>query len=139
MKCKLCREFIQKYPLIHKDNKLTHKLDDNVYCAQIVCAFEKKYIFDTSNWNCETMNRLRDIAEIFFTYRDDMQNGSIGIIPIPIIDVGDEIEVGYIIMAWYKDRGRTGQAYVMDDESNPMKLNKETAEAVVKYYDNKKN
>lgn len=139
MSCKLCKKFYKKYPLKIYNGRKSHKISDNVYSAPIACAFEDRSHleeFSTENWNCETMNVLRELAEDFFTYRDDMKNGSIGIVPIP-----DDVifQAGYIVMTWYKNRGRTAQAYVMNDESIPEKLDKKTAEAIIEYYDNNPN
>ncbi|EMT54781.1 hypothetical protein I532_04215 [Brevibacillus borstelensis AK1] len=73
------------------------------------CAFERE-TFSPDNWNCATMNALRNIAEAQgHTHRDDMGPCSIGFVPFE----GDD--AGYIVMTWYKNRGRTGNAVVMRD------------------------
>ncbi|MBR8661188.1 hypothetical protein [Brevibacillus sp. NL20B1] len=76
------------------------------------CAFETG-VFSPDNWNCATMNALREISrQLRTTYRDDMAAASIGYVPFE----GDEYS-GYIVMTWYKDRGRTGNAFIAwDDE-----------------------
>ena len=94
------------------------------------CAFGEK-VFTSNNWNCATMNLLRDKVEEFFTYRNDMRSASIGIINIPESEKED-IQQGYLIMTWYKERGQTGQAYIMWDENEPQILTLKTAEFILK-------
>jgi hypothetical protein len=130
MKCRLCEKWYKEFPLTNKDGEEVHKIDEHCFSGRVMCAFEGP-AFDEENWNCSTMNILRDIAEQFYVNRDDMNNASIGIIPIPEIE---HIRGGYIVMTWYKDRGATGQAYIMCDELKPVPLDKETAEATVEYY-----
>jgi len=77
------------------------------------CAFESD-VFSPDNWNCATMNTLRDIAEsLGTTMHRDLDDASIGYVPL-----GDDGEYsGYVVMTWYKNRGRTGNALIMwDDE-----------------------
>jgi len=77
------------------------------------CAFESG-VFDPHNWNCATMNALREKAEEYeLMYRDDMGAGSIGVIPF---------KFGYIVVTWYKNRGRTGNALIMytDEKERPL-------------------
>lgn len=101
-----------------------------------VCAFTNG-IFSTNNWNCATMNILREKAEKFFTYRDDLVNSSIGIIDIPEAD-DENIQQGYLVMTWYKNRGKTAYAYVMDDDHKPQVLTLKTAEFIIKTGKDKK-
>jgi hypothetical protein len=82
------------------------------------CAF-KNGIFTTDNWNCATMNELRRISRELDTYqRDDMSCGSIGYVRMDNNHAPDDFDTygGYIVMTWYKDRGRTGNAVFMTDE-----------------------
>jgi hypothetical protein len=49
-----------------------------------------------------------------------MGAGSFGVLWIP--DYG-EFNAYYVVMAWYKNRGRTGQAwYFSEDEAHPLPL-----------------
>lgn len=92
MPCKMCKER-GKPPWFGDDPR---------------CAFESG-VFNTDNWNCATMNALRDLAEkLGTTYRDDLAAGSIGYVPFENEDYS-----GYIVMTWYKNRGRTDNAVVM--------------------------
>ncbi len=66
-----------------------------------------------------TLNRLRDAADEDPAYRyrhDDI--GSIGVVPVPLIEGEDHEECrggGFIMMTWYKNRGRTTRAYRVDE------------------------
>lgn len=89
------------------------------------CAFGEN-LFNSHNWNCATMNELRDIAfKLGLTNRNDSDSASFGAVPF-----GE----GYIAMTWYKNRGATGNAVVMWD-NNPLKeLTEEIAlEAIGQY------
>lgn len=95
------------------------------------CAFENG-VFDTENWNCATMNELRDISERLETNRrDDNACACIGYVPFE----GDEYS-GYIVMTWYKNRGRTGNALIMwdDEKERPLKVE----DAIEAVHQNKK-
>lgn len=92
------------------------------------CAFEYDY-FNTANWNCATMSRLRIIAEQLGTImRDDNSCACIGYVPldadlyVPGRYGPPDMKSGYIVMTWYKERGRTGQALIMWDDEPPRPL-----------------
>jgi len=100
------------------------------------CAFVGG-VFTTDNWNCATMNRLRDMtgeledkgrADTFY-FRDDMDAGTIGVLRV----VGMKYS-GYIVMTWYKRRGRVGQAVFMSDDDEPIKLTLDIAEDAIGTY-----
>jgi hypothetical protein len=75
------------------------------------CAFESG-VFSGDNWQCATMNDLREAAaERGTTMRDDLECGSFGYLPF-----SGEDGAGYIAMSWYKDRGATGMAVVLEDD-----------------------
>jgi hypothetical protein len=82
------------------------------------CAFESG-VFDTDNWMCATMNALRDKAEDNRVYNND-QSGAL----LP------DGEGSYIVLSWYKNRGRTEGAWVFD-ESDLERLTLENAEALL--------
>lgn len=133
MKCKKCQEYYDKYPLVEEDDllegkKMVHRLDEHCSSSPIECAFSSGE-FSTDNWGCRTMSLLRDYSDDFFKYRDDFVNGSIGVLPVPEYkDLS-----GYVVMTWYKDRGRTGQAYIMDDDEEPRRLTLKEAEDLIEY------
>ncbi len=95
------------------------------------CAFEDvgdglDQEFCPSNWMCATMLLLRD--RCLWRHREDLSAGSIGVLPIP--DAVDGCR-GYLVLAWYKDRGSTGRAYILneDDDAEPLLLSQ--AEAIL--------
>ena len=126
--CQRCEIFYQKYPLQEGEDGREHRIDDVFSNSPVKCAFEKGK-FDHDNWNCETMNQLREHCD--FERRDDMSAACIGVIHIPDVKVEDLPQQGYIVMTWYKQRGKTGQSYVMCDDDVPEPLTLETAEYVL--------
>lgn len=109
MKCKLCQE-----------RGKTWQGDDPK------CAFPEG-IFDESNWNCATMNKLRNLAERYGNYewQEDMNIAS--------LKLNTDDYLGWVVLTWYKSRGRTGTAsYITDDRVEPLTIRK--AEACLKVY-----
>jgi hypothetical protein len=102
------------------------------------CAFED-FTFSADNWNCATMNRLRNISEeLKRSSRCDMSCGSIGYVPVDndYAPITYEGYGGYIVMMWYKERGRTGNAMFMtDEESVPLTL--EHVDIAIESYENR--
>jgi len=105
------------------------------------CAFESNK-FDNDNWNCATMNKLRSIASVdygnrtTFWSRDDIISASIGVVKI----LDDTLpQVGWIVMTWYKSRGKTGQAIVVKDDYEPETLQVDVAVKTAKDYEGLKN
>lgn len=81
------------------------------------CAFDSCGNFTNDNWNCATMSDLRSLSEVKqvvnFNNRDDNSAGSIGVVIIP-----DNLDFrGYLIMTWYKSRGKCSTALIINDES----------------------
>jgi len=128
MKCKACQEWYKKYPLKKIDKEMVHEIEKEFHYSPIRCAFENG-VFSKENWNCQTMSKLREVCD--YSARDDMSAGSMGAMPIDESEK-EGIQQGFIIMTWYKDRGATGAAYVMEDESEPELLNLKTAEFMMK-------
>ena len=134
MKCKLCQKYYKKYPLKENRGELMHEIDKALHQSPIECAFENDN-FSTDNWCCQTLSELRDLCEEKGHYeRDDMRCASIGVLPIPESE-DNNVQQGYLVMTWYKDRGRTGQAWVMWDDELPKKLNLKTAQFIVSQSD----
>ena len=132
--CKLCEEFYKMYPL---NKEGYHVISAYERCEAIKCGFDEEGQFKTDNWNCMTLNELRDIAEQSedcYFYRDDLYAGTIYVLPIPE-PPGDEIQRGYVILTCYKERGHIGNAIVINDEDEHIeKLSLKTAEWVIKAY-----
>lgn len=126
--CPRCEQFYKKYPLQDGDDGKEHRIEEDYSMDPVKCAFEKG-VFDHDNWNCETMNELRESCD--YERRDDMSAASFGVIHIPDVNPGGELQQGYIVMTWYKHRGKTGQAYVMCDDDEPVPLTPKTAEYVL--------
>lgn len=81
--------------------------------------------FSPDNWQCETALALRDIAD-----RDDAafrdSDEALGVIPF---------EGAFVVISWYKNRGRTGMIVVMQDGEEPRKLNLSEAEKILAHYE----
>jgi hypothetical protein len=100
------------------------------------CAFVDG-VFTSDNWNCATMNKLRDIADILeTTSRNDNSCGSIGYVPMDndYAPIHFDTSGGYIVMMWYKSRGKTGNAVFMTDNKT-IPLTIEHAELAIKAYE----
>jgi len=132
MSCKLCQEFRKKYPLKNGKHVII-KDEPTLSMSPIKCAFEKKE-FSINNWNCETCNALRDLIEEHgYRDRDDLRSASIGVLRIPESDK-NYIQQGYVVLSWYKNRGRIGRAYVLWDDSPIEILTLRTAELIIDKY-----
>lgn len=127
MTCRLCKERGKKWE------------GDDPQCA--FPSGEPSAGFDADNWQCATMNALRDIAEAGghgdFHYRCDSAAGSISVIRFehpeghPTDPYGLP-PAGYIVLSFYKNRGTTGQAIVMHDDHAPRPLTLYDAEGALK-------
>jgi hypothetical protein len=83
------------------------------------------------------MNRLRDIAsELGTTTRNDLSCGSIGYVPMNADYAPSHFDTfsGYVVMTWYKERGRTGYALFMNDEGK-QELTLQHAELAIRTYE----
>lgn len=105
--------------------------------SPVQCAFTNG-VFDSDNWQCATANGLRTLIDEniqplakFYT-REDMRQGSLGVISIPESE-GEGVQQGYLVMSWYKNRGRTGQAWVFWTDSTAEQLTLSTAEFILNY------
>lgn len=83
------------------------------------CAFTKTF-FSPDNWNCATMNALRDLAEERTIWNDDSQAA---ILPIP--------DGGFLVLRWYKNRGRTEVAAVLSTDGEFLAFGIRTAENIL--------
>ncbi len=132
-KCPRCKEFYDKYPL-QADG--LHHLGSQLL-SPVRCAFDESGKFQSDNWNCQTMNRLRELCgedgeerEDAWYWRNDIASSSIGVLPIP--DVMDIETGGYVVMTWYKRKGNIGNAIIVrsNEESTPLTL--EVAEVILR-------
>jgi hypothetical protein len=61
--------------------------------------------------------------------RDDNRAASVGVIRIPDSDL--KYQSGYMVATWYKNRGTTGQMWIMWDDELPELLRLDTAEFIL--------
>ncbi len=95
-----------------------------------VCAL-KNGKFSDDNWNCATMNKLREIAiRLGLTYRDDIGCGSCGVVPFE----GEDYS-GFIVITWHKERGRTKNAIFLSDDRPIGEIDLKTALDAIQYWE----
>lgn len=87
------------------------------------CAFGEFGEFIADNWNCETMNELR--GAYIWKHRDDQVKGSICVLPVGEIS---GTSMGYLVLTYYKDRGETGGARIVQDDQPDVPLSRFIAE-----------
>src|SRR5688572_8869362 len=88
------------------------------------CAFDESGVFLTDNWMCATMDELRDRTKEGTFCHEDTRHGLIA------LDGGV-----FVALCWYKNRGRTGTAIIMDDEGHCQPLDLATAHDVLNGHD----
>jgi hypothetical protein len=94
------------------------------------CAFEIGRPFSTQNWCCATMAALRGACEETAVYSDEEY---VGAVPIPELCERDgELRFTHIVLSWYKHRGRTSGATVVDSEGGFHPLTLGVADAVAR-------
>jgi len=77
------------------------------------CGFPDQKPFVGLNWNCATLNDLRDHAEKVEVYNEDQYAA---VLPIP--DSGE-----FIVLTWYKHRGCTeGACVISGSQVRPLTL-----------------
>lgn len=109
MVCKYCQERIDSHEHVKREEKIVLKISENMFSEFPICAFKgDKYTKD--NWACQTMFKLREIADYHGWNNDE----SIDVIHIPEDD-NMEAFSGYLVLTYYKGRGRSGNAYIMCD------------------------
>lgn len=69
------------------------------------CAFDDNGVFVSDNWNCATMNALRNIATKYYTWNEDEYCA-----PVPIREEGV-----FVVLSWYKNRGCTYGAWLVSE------------------------
>lgn len=105
--CRRCKEYNTKYP-----------------SSAIQCAFKNKTkTFNKDNWNCATMNALRKIAEEGCYWNEDQH---LGVVPL-------KGEGGFLVLSWYKDKGRTSGAWIIE-ESRIKRLTLKKADRIIELY-----
>ena len=101
------------------------------------CGFlESK--FSPANWNCATVNAIRDICDarpkgVDYQYCEDENYAT-----VKIDDLLNDREgrwMGYALwVQWYKSRGRTQQMFLLGDDE-PRRPTEEECLAIIAYYE----
>lgn len=79
------------------------------------CAFRDGR-FSSNNWNCATMNRLRALVTDDWDRVHYSEDQFCGVLPF---------EGDFLVLSWYKRRGKTEGAWIVDEEwPNPLTLDK---------------
>ena len=86
------------------------------------CAFLAD-TFSTDNWNCATMHELRTICEDRAVYNEDQYSAV-----VPVFDCGE-----FLVLSWYKRRGRTEGAWIIDS-GNVLPLTIQEAVVIIEQY-----
>lgn len=119
--CERCKDFYERHPLGEEGHEGTY------LGGAVTCAFDENGDFKIENWNCRTMTFLRDYCLEQYTNRDDADGGSIGVFTIP----ENDLVSGYLVLTYYKNRGRTEGAYVMYSDDSPEPLTLEIADEII--------
>lgn len=97
-----------------------------------VCAFGYDGLFRKDNWNCATMSVLLHARPDAVTASGDY---SMLVLPFPDhCSTGDECET-HVLFYWYKNRGKTSLALVVEAPGAPRLLKLDEAERLADYYD----
>ncbi len=135
--CTRCQAFYDMHPL--QDGH--HMPFPGVKMGAITCAFPDG-TFTPHHWNCQTMIALRELvnpdqestsAHFFHAFHYNADDSRFGVLVIPESE-DEAVQFGYLVMLWYKDRGRTSQAFVVSDDEEPHPLTLKTAEMIVMRY-----
>ncbi len=97
-------------------------LPSNVNATHVKCAFVSG-TFDSSNWNCGTMTRLRETADDMRTCWNDDNNACL--LPMP--------DGTHLLLVWYKSRGQTLAAWVAEGALPPRPATVADAEAAIEF------
>ena len=84
------------------------------------CGFLANGVFTDDNWNCATLNALRDVVERTYGFDE-----SIGVVRC------DEETGGFVVLTWYKDRGATSNALWVGDSPITLPLTLDIASAAL--------
>jgi hypothetical protein len=109
-KCKHCEEFIKSNKQVKQNKKIVLQLSNNIFAELPICAFDKNGKFKKHNWSCITMMKLRELS-VYHGWNNDE---SIDVIPTK--------DGKFIVLTYYKGRGKTGGALVVCDDEKPRKI-----------------
>lgn len=105
------------------------------------CAFPDLRQFKSDNWNCATVNELRNLCgegwphikqtdHAIFVRNDDLSWAAIDLI-------GVELERDHyktLWLSWYKHRGRTDKALLLSDYGEPEVPTYDDCDAILNHY-----
>jgi len=106
MMCKMCQE---------------RGTPDN-FASTLKCAFVNG-VFQSENWNCATMNALRDICGNYKNPNEDQY--------AEILCASPDAECTHIVLTWYKRRGKTEGAWMLFDNKPPQPLTITEAQNII--------
>lgn len=119
MICKHCKRFMESHERDCEGMYILERRGKAIFKThEPICAFNGE-VFSKENWSCMTLNILREASndEInenpwgLYWRSDDI--GTISVIPVP--DKVD-IDTGFIILVYYKERGKVDNAIRITDE-----------------------
>lgn len=91
--------------------------------------------FDKTNWNCATMVELRRLADrpgCTHLQGDSRMACMSYEIPEDAEEMQELLDVrGFLVLAWYKNRGATDRAFTMDEDAGPRELKLAVAEKII--------
>jgi len=114
MVCQLCKEFCEKYP--PKDG--FHDISEFEGMEEIKCAFTSN-LFSSDNWNCMTLNALRDIS-----YKDGFENDQ----SYTVLKLKDEL----LFLFFYKNRGKTDSVLLINSHGGIDGLTLDKAQEILR-------
>lgn len=126
--CKMCRERVKDWS--GDDPK---------------CGFPNGGEFDAGNWNCATVNALRDLAEstrdgVLRSYGDDQTHVMINLdddaLELPSWDAAPASALPPLSLwlTWYKRRGRTQALWLLGEEDAPRRPTEADVLAILTHY-----
>lgn len=120
MDCNRCEKFKKEHPYNGERHEGTN------FASLVLCAFaDGSTVFREDNWNCFTMSVLRENA---YKRKTRWGDNSLGFVVVGEDRATDTLPMGFVVMAWYKDRGRTGQAAFIDESFPARPLTRNEAE-----------
>lgn len=101
------------------------------------CGFHADGTMTEHNWNCATLNALRDLAEPVAIWQEDQNYAT-----LPLWEVVDHTPSRVfpewplaLWVTWYKRRGATDALYLLFDDIEPRVPTLAQCEAVIAYHE----
>jgi hypothetical protein len=141
MKCKLCEEFYKKYPLVEVDDVFASGNDPKAMVHQISqyhTSSPANCYFDESkdmNWGCKTLIELRKLFDIMHEdiirySKEDQKTIFINIFDI----LDDETYPQWLVVGWYKRRGRTENIEILSMYNKSRKPTEKELVTIINQY-----